>query len=191
MAIRVIVGAVLSAIVLMAWGFVFWTVLPYPMEMMDRLPDDAPVVHALEKAETGVYFLPYPDREAMSGNDPEAKAAFLARHEKGPLLQVFYRKEGVQAMDPKFFAMGFGQMFVASFLAAVLLCLALPGLGGYPARVLFVFLLGVFASVSLTLGDPIWFHHPWKYALYLSGFHVAGWALVAPVLGLVVRQGRG
>jgi hypothetical protein len=187
--LRLLIGVLLSAVVLMAWGFVFWMVLPFAPNVMQRLPDDERIARALSEAgtPTGTYFYPYPDREAMSGKDPEAQQAFIRKHSGGPLMQISYRREGVQAMDPAYFAVGFGHMLAGSLLAGVLLLIALPRLPSYPARVGFVFLVALFATVSITLGRPIWFHHPWRFALLMAGFHLFGWLLSALVLALVIR----
>ena len=37
--VRVVIAVILSAIIQMAWGFVFWTVLPFSQPMVGELPD--------------------------------------------------------------------------------------------------------------------------------------------------------
>jgi len=188
MAIRLVVGAVLSAVVLFGWGAVYWMALPFGQHMFGRLPDEAAVADALARqdVESGTYIVPYCDCQTMR-SDPEVKAAMEKRHREGPLMQIIYRKEGIDVMNPKVFALGFGQLLASSLLVAFLLALAAPSLPGFPTRVLFVVLLGAFASLSVTLADPIWYHHPWKFALMKAGFQVAGWLPAGAVLGAVIR----
>jgi hypothetical protein len=188
MVFRLLLGVLLASVVWMGWGFVFWEYLPFGHDALGRLPDEARVVGALQESapETGVYFSPLADRETMSGNDPKAKEALERRHKSGPLVQIIYRKEGVENVGAVF-ALGFAHFLVSSLLVGLLLLLALPGLGGYLPRVLFVALAGLFASVAITLAQPIWFHHPWKFSLTLAGFYAAGWLLAGVVMGLVIR----
>ena len=55
------------------------------------------------------------------------------RHLEGPLVEVIYRKEGVDAMSPGYFAMGFVHMALSALLAGALLSLAAPALRSYVA----------------------------------------------------------
>jgi hypothetical protein len=188
--IRVLVGALLSAVVLMGWGFVFWEVLPVHDYTLKKLTDEQAVVVDLKKGnpESGHYFIPFPDKVALSGKDPTATESLTKRRREGPLVEIIYRKEGVEGlMDPMIFVQGFIHFLVSALIAGLLLTMALPNLPTYLGRVLFVFLLGLFASVVVTLSDPIWFLHPWQFALLKGAFEAAGWLLAGLVLGLVVR----
>lgn len=188
--IRLVVAAFLAAVLQFVWGFCFWSFSPMSKDMIGKLADEDKVVQALKEAnpETGMYFLPYPDCECMSGDNPEALEAFTRRHAEGPLVQIMYRKEGVACMDPKQMGLGFGHMAAGSFVAGLLLLMAGPGLRTYFARVLFVALLGVFAAFAINFAQPIWFHHPWKFHLLQSVFDVVSWTLAAVVLAALVRR---
>ncbi len=190
MAIRLVGGAVLSALMLFGWGAVYWMVLPFGKEMFGKLPNETAVTEAMAKqdVESGTYIVPHCDCNVLKGDDEEAKAAILKRHREGPLMQITYRKEGINPMSPQTFAVGLGHCVVSSLLMAVLLALAAPGLPNFPLRVLFVVLVGAFAGFAVTLADPIWYHHPWKFALLKAGFEVAGWVPAGAVLGLLVRR---
>lgn len=185
--VRIAIGAVISGVVLMVWGFVFWTVLPWTKCMTRPLPEGEKTAKVLTESidESGMYFYPMPDEATMS--DEDAMNSFLEQHKKGPLVQVIFRKEGLQPMDPAILGMGFAHFIVASILAGVLLTLALPGLQSYLARVLFVFLLGCFATFTINLSNPIWFHHPWSFALFQTSFDLVCWLLAGLVLGAVIK----
>jgi hypothetical protein len=185
--IRLVVGALLSAVVLMVWGAVFWMVLPWGHSTIKGLPNEDAVARVLRDAvpESGSYFYPYPDPALMKGHDPEAREIFTIKNRRGPVFQLVYRKEGLDANDPSVFGFGFAHFAAASFLAGLLLWAAAPR--HYAARVLFVAGAGVFASVAVTLSNPIWFHHPWHAALVQAGFDVGCWVLAGLVLGALVR----
>src|SRR4051794_28712309 len=127
--IRLIVAVLLAAVLQFVWGSVFWTVTPMCKEMIGKLPDESKVMQALKEAnpETGVYFLPFPDPDVMSGENKEKTEEFTKRHTEGPLVQVIYSREGAPCMDMKVFALGFAHMVGGSLLAGVLLLMAGPG----------------------------------------------------------------
>ena len=53
-----------------------------------------------------------------------------------------------------------------------------------------MFLIGVFATVAVTIAKPIWFFHPWPAVLYEAAFQVIGWLLAGVVLALLVRPAK-
>lgn len=185
--VRYLLGALLSAIVVFFWGYVFWGLSPIPYFFMHRFNDQTEVGKVLERnaPESGVYFLPFPG-DATSP-DPEVRKALLENHRKGPLVEVQYNKEGDDMESPVIYAAGFGQILLSSLLVGLLLWMALPNLKTYPMRVLFVFLAGVFASAAITLAGPIWFYHPWQGAANVAIHHLVGWLLAGLVMGLVMR----
>ncbi len=188
--IRLFLGALLSAVVLFMWGYVFWSVSGVMYQFMFRLPDENQAVQMFQdhNLESGTYLVPFPDAAALNGTDAEKRGTYLAQRVKGPLMEIVYRKEGAaEPGNPLVLARGFCHYFAASLLAAVLLIMAQPGLQFYPARVLFVFLLGVFATVAITFAKPIWFFHPWPTVLYEAAFQAVGWLLAGIMLGAVIR----
>lgn len=187
--IRLIVGAVLSAVVLFAWGFVFWYSSGIMYRFMHPVTDEAEVTQVLQKniPESGAYIIPFPEPDAMSGANREKAAALLSSRLKGPIVEIAYRKEGLDPTSPNELVAGFCHYLAASLLAGVLLVLAQPGLQRYLARVLFVTVLGVFACVAIAFARPIWFHHPWPAVLYESGYNAIGWLLAGLVMALVIR----
>lgn len=190
--IRLVVGAVLSAAVLFAWQVFFWDYSGLPYRFTHPLPNEDEAAQALRNAnlESGTYLLPFPVPEGVSGADPQREAAYHSRRVRGPIVEVIYRKEGVDAIDSQRYVAGFCQFLAASLLAGVLLVMAQPGLPRYPVRVLFVAVVGVFATVAVGLQGPIWFHHPWPAVLYEAGQQAVGWLAAGSVMGLVVRPLR-
>jgi hypothetical protein len=102
-------------------------------------------------------------------------------------VEIIYRKDGLDPISPQEMAVGFCHFLAASLLAGVLLIMAQPGLPRYWMRVLYVTLVGAFATVAISFAGPIWFHHPWPAVLYTSAYQLIGWLLAGLVLGLVIR----
>ena len=126
--IRLILGAVLAAVVLFAWGFVFWAGSGVMYQFMHRLDNEEEVALALQKTDpaSGTYLIPFPDRAAMDGSDKDKTAALKARQLKGPVVEIIYRKEGLDPLSSQEMVMGFCQFLAASLLAGVLLVMRSP-----------------------------------------------------------------
>jgi hypothetical protein len=182
-ALRIVLAAILSTAVLMAWGFVFWTMIPWSHTFFGRMPDEAAVLAAMKDSgqETGVYM--FPSRDMNAPTDEE-----IERFQTGPLGFVFYRTAGADANPQSMYINGAANFLVASLIAGTLLCLAGPGLCSFAARWAFVTLLGVFAVITTNLAFPIWFHHPWEYWLKMSAYDVSNWFLAGIVLAAIVRN---
>jgi hypothetical protein len=187
--VRLLVGAVLAALVLFGWGFLFWVKSPLRYAVLKTMPNERGIVDKLQEnlPESGVYLSPFEDESRFKDDRETAEKELWERHRQGPLVEVIYRKEGVDPMNPALFGVGFTQMFLSALLVGLLLKLALPSLPSYSSRVLFVFVAGIFAAVSVELSLPIWFHHPWGLPLFNALYHASRWFLAGLVLGAVLR----
>ncbi len=185
--VALLLGSLVSAAVLMAWGFVFWMGLPLADAVLRPLPDGDRFAAALADsiAESGVYMHPAPPRE--NEGDPQADEEFLEKHAQGPLVQVIFRREGIAVTDPTVYILGFVQFFAMSLVLGVLLSMVSGSLPRYIHRIGVAVLVGVFGIVAVRLADSIWFHHPWPYFALLAAFEM-GQALIAGlVMGSFVR----
>jgi hypothetical protein len=190
--VRVLVAALLAAVVLFFWGFVWWMVLPFGSSVIQPVPlplaDQEKFVAGLETLTpaSGVYFFPYAGPSAS----PEDQEVVQKRQREGPLVEVVYRKNGVDAMSPAYFAKGFGHMVLSALLAGTLLSLAAPALRSYPRRVAFAALLGFFGAFAFDLSSILWFNHPWQFPVMMAAFNASGWLLASLVLAAVIRPAR-
>jgi hypothetical protein len=188
--VRVLVAALLAAVVLFFWGFLWWVVLPFAGWAMKPVPYQtrAKVTDGMKTlfSESGVYFLPFPEE----GATPRDLEDVQQRQREGPLVEVIYRKDGVEAMSPAYFATGFGHMALSALLAGALLSLAAPALRSYPRRVAFAALLGFFGAFAFDLSSILWFHHPWQFPVMMAAFDASGWLLASLVLAAVIRPAR-
>ena len=88
--VRVIIAVVLSAVVQMTWGFLFWAVMPFSQTIVQELPDEGRVMAALRETvkESGHYFAPHPSR----GKDSQGEKAVMEEIRQGPLVEIVYQK---------------------------------------------------------------------------------------------------
>lgn len=187
--LRFLLAVVLSATLQFAWGFAFWSGSPMSKQMIQGAPEEEKIAEVLRTTlpDSGVYFLPYP--VCMDGEcDESTQEQFLHKHQAGPLVQIVYRREGLDAMSPVVLGLGFAHFLASSLLAGFLLFLAGPGLPHFFSRVLFVCLLGVFATLTIQFANPIWFHHPWKFTLLHSVYDVGCWIVSAFALAGLIRR---
>lgn len=172
---RLITGAVLAAIAMFIWGFLYFTVNPMARAVFQRAPDDAAAQAALLEVlpETGTYVIP--------GN-MEDEAAFAELHEAGPIAFVHYTGEGRPVMSSHVLLYGFLHMLITALLIGWLLRMAAPGLPGYGARVGFVALAGLTASVFTHIGAIIWWSLPAGWFVFAAVYDLTAWIVAGLVL---------
>ena len=193
MATRVLLAAVLAAVLMFLWGFAFWGMgIPVAMGMMDPLPgnDDGSAGVKLQElvgagGETRVYVYPWPP------NSEEAAETFNQLHRAGPIVQLFYRKEGSEPMSPTIFALGWLHYFALALLAGILLKIALPALPTFGQRVCVVSIVGLIGAIWSTIAGAIWFSHPWRYAIGDAAYGIVAGLLMAVVLAAIIKPRLG
>lgn len=164
------VGSLVSALVLFVWGYLFWNVLPFSENSIQRLSGESQVLVEQLQLSEGMTIFPHP-------------SDLTSDVQHGPYLEISYSAD-VRYLDPKVFAAGLLHYFVAAILFGILLDMARGALPDYASRVAFGLVFGLAATVLLNLGEPIWFHRSWQYALGVAGYDLG----MGLLLGLV--QGR-
>jgi hypothetical protein len=184
MAVRLVIGAVVAAVAMFLWGFVFWGLLPVSKTVMRPLPNEAAVVSTLQGASlpTAVYFYPFPE-----GADADAMALTQKQYLAGPIVELRYRAEGAPMMDPTVMAKGFLHFLAATLLVGAMLGFTLPAGPGFGRRWAFVFLFGLTAAFFHDFSGPIWFFNPWDFGLLNFGYHVVGWLIGGLVLAFFLK----
>jgi hypothetical protein len=186
MAIRLLIGAILAAIVMFVWGGAFWMVLATQIGFMRQADPDVLKAMVSHEAESGEYFYPMP---VSIDATPDDRKAAEEKTKAGPLMEISFRNEGVET-GPLFFATGFGHLLALGIIAGFLLTMAVKGLPTYLSRVGFVLLLGILASAAIDVEQVVWMHHPWRYPTMLAIYHVGSWLLAGIVLGAIIRPPR-
>jgi hypothetical protein len=176
-----LVGSLLSAVAMFAWGFLFWTT-PLGKATLAHGVDSERAQEALGQLfpADGAYFVP--DR-----SEGESQESWIGQHRRGPLALVFIHRAGADPMQPIVFVNGFLHMLITCVVIAWLLGKAVPALPSYGARVGFVLLAGFAATFWGHAGDPIWFFNPWKYHLMAMFYDLVAWGLAGLILARFVR----
>jgi hypothetical protein len=189
MAVRVFTAAVLSAVLMFMWGFVYWgPVLNMTANLMAPLPAD----HELDvlaplrssKMPSGMYVYPGPLKDQ---GDEEAVAAWEAKIKEGPVFHMAYHAAGVSPMDPMMFAKGFAHQFVIALLAGILLATVVHGLPTYPSRVGVLVLVALIAAVWTNIGSVIWWFNTPKYAAGQMAYELVAGLLMALVTAAIIK----
>lgn len=192
MAIRVIGAAIASAVLMFAWGFVFWgPVFNATARIHEALPADAELdlLAPMRAAEmpSGMYVYPGPLADM---GDPEAVDAWNKKLADGPLFQLAYQRGGASPMEPATMAKGLAHNFLIALLAGMLLATATPALSGYSSRVGFVVVLTLVGIVWTNVGDVIWWFHSIRYCLGHMLYEGVAGLLMALVTAAIVRTPR-
>lgn len=193
MVLRTLGGALLSAVIFMVWGFLFWAILESPQGVLDPVPNEAGVMQVLKESlpATGSYFFPsHPGEEPGTDHAAEFEI-YMTRHRAGPIGLIHFRGSGVDPLSPDVYLFGFLHFFVSSLIAAFLLVLAIPIFDTYVHRVIFLTGLGIFGVVAVKFTEPIWWRLPWAFHLHVALFLVVGWFLSALVMAWIIRPERG
>lgn len=189
MIVRVLIGTLLVTVLQVVWGNFVWASSGWPLLVLRALPHENALLAVLKEhlPVAGDYCYPWPSEPPGGADEQQAAwAAFLTRHQEGPLVRVSYRPHGVDLESPVVFAAGCGYTFLATLLVATLLALAAPGLPTFSRRLTFILLLGLFAALG-PLGDILWFHRPWPFPLFLTAYVGTSWLLAAPFLAFLIK----
>lgn len=177
-------GALVGALAMFVWGFVFWGVLPFGSSVI-KAPTNQIGFQGMLKAafdETGVYMVPYSD-------DP-SDTEFQRLHTEGPIAMVYYREEGSEPMAPSTFVMGYLHEVVALLIMGLALKLVSPA--GFGGRLGLVLLAGLAGSFLANLSAPIWWLQPWDLAVVNLIYESIAWLLGGLALAAFVKPaGQG
>jgi hypothetical protein len=186
---RVLLAALLSAVAMFFWGFVFWgPVLNMTVRLMAPLPAtvelDTLAPLRAEKLADGMYVYPGP---LVDQSDEAATKAWERKINEGPIFHMTYKESGVSPMDPGMFAQGFAHSFVLALLGGVLLSSVAAYLPSYGRRFAVLALASFLAALWTPIGDMIWWFHPTKYALGSAAYTLVAGLLMAAITAAIVR----
>lgn len=188
--VRVLVAAILGALVVFIWGAVAWTVLQPYNDGFKRMSDEAAVTAVLDAnlPESGAYFLPPMPEHGPNVSDEERIAineAFTARHEKGPLGMILFHKSGEPIMEPLILVRGYGIQAGAAFIMA--LVLAIARVPSFVGRFAIALLMAMFAVTMTHIVNWNFLRFPDGFTLVLIADGVIAWALGGFVIALIVK----
>lgn len=188
---KVILAALLAAIVSFAWGACSWMVMGWHEQGLHDFKDEAAVA-AVIKANathgTGMYALPYP-RKPVSYADPAEKEklnqSLIERKEAGPYVYAVVRPGKLEANLYENLGWSFGRSFLAALLLGALLHQTVLA---FPARLAFCAGAGLFAAVVCIVPERIWFELPLREVIVGTADCVIEWTLAGVVLALFLGK---
>jgi hypothetical protein len=191
MARRVVIAGILGGLVMFVWLFVAHEFLPLGELGVGEIPNEAPVLSAMQAAipQAGLYLFPgmglRPDATMQQRN--AAMPAYMKKYEQSP--------HGFLVYHPASGAFPFGQTLVREgalnllegLLAAWLLSLAAAG-KGYSERAGFVVILGALAAVTTNVEYWNWYDFPGKYVGGYMVTQIIGFTLMGLIVAAVVKS---
>lgn len=188
---KIILGAVLAAIVVFAWEALSWTVVGWHQNGFRAFRDESKVAEVIKANATsghGIYLLPDMG-EAPKIATAEEKKAFEAKQrlavKDGPYVYAIVRPGRADVSMGMNLTLSFIRSLVCSFLIAALLSQTALF---YPARIAFVAAAGLFAGLAADMPMWIWFENPGRDVVVNIADHVITWVIGGAVLGLFVGK---
>jgi len=188
---RILLAGILGGIAMFAWSFVAHMILPLGMTGVSEIPNEAPVLSALQSSiggSSGLYMFP-----GMGlGPNPSMKDvnAAMPQYEKklagNPNGILIYHPPGGKAMEPRQLIREFLTEFVEALLAAWLL--VRTRLATYASRVGFVLVVGLVAAITTNIPYWNWYGFPTNYTLAYMLIEVVGYLVAGLVAAAVLRQ---
>jgi len=184
---QILVGGLLGGITLFMWGFISWAAMDWHSNTVRSHEGIEAVVENIDEhlPETGVYYFP---PMTFEKDDTEAMDAWLELHRTEPHGMIFYNATPGDPMPPSRLLQGFMVDIIACMMASVLLVMALPSLGGYWQRVMFVLSLGVFAIMSIHLVQDVFHDMPSSWTTGQALDMTASWFFVGLVLAGIIKN---
>jgi hypothetical protein len=189
---RVLVAGIVAGVVSFLWGLVSHVVLNPGQSAMKPIPEEPVVLRAISEhlKEPGFYFFPsmMDQPKASLEQQKAAQAAYLKAYETRPHGVLIYSPPNGPLKFGSLLGKQLGIEVACGLIAALLLSMAAGALPNFAARVMFVALLGLFASMSIDAPYWNWYGFPTAYFRAQLIDEVVGWGLVGVVLAIMIRR---
>ena len=156
--VRILIGSIVGGVAMFIVGFLLWaTPLQYFGYSTATDAQNAAIQLSLAQnlPHTGHYMVPNP-MTAVGGNG----------YTKGPIASVDYNSSGYSTAEPAAMIGGFIQEVIVSLMIGLSLLAVAGRVTDFPSRAKLAIGLSAAATVMINLGDPIWMHADWRYAIY-------------------------
>ena len=172
---KLILGSVLAALALFAWGFIYYGFSGIPYRFLGQ-SSDAVALSLKESFPTdGTYIFPDPRTDNME-----------ELQKRGPVAMIHIKPDGVP--DPmSMMGAGFIHGWIYSLLLAILLK-QICKKTGYGGRVGFVVLAATIGAFAARFGDAVWWQQAWGWQLANFAYAIAGGLIIGLILAKFVPQ---
>jgi hypothetical protein len=175
---KLTLGALAAAVAMFITGFVFYAT---PLSMIqykgvgetEQAAVQGALAANLTATGTGTYMIPSPDSAEGS-----------VMYGKGPIATVHYNAKGFSTEDASGMIGGFVQEFIVCMILAFALSKLDRRVPDFASRAQIVVGFAVAASGLINLGQPVWMHEDWSYAVYAF---LADAAMLA-IPGLIIAR---
>lgn len=187
---RVVIAGILGGLAVFLWTFAAHEFLPLGEMGVGEIPDEAPVVSAMQSAipHAGLYLFPGFDL----GPNPTAEQrkaampAYMKKYEQSPHgILVYHPASGAFPFGAALARAGLLNL-VEGLLAAWLLSWGASG-RGYAARVGFVVIAGILATLTTNAEYWNWYEFPSTYVAGYMITQVIGYTLVGLIAAAFVK----
>jgi hypothetical protein len=191
MTARILVAAVVGAIVMFIWSSIAHMVLPLGEAGIRELPNEPAVLDALKTSvgdARGLYIFPGtglgPD--ATRAQRREAMGKVQEKIANNPSGFLMYHPAGRQVNFGKLLGVEFATELAEAVL--VLFLLAQTNIASFAGRVFFVTVAGVLAAIATNVSYWNWYGFPKRYTAAYMCIQVVGFFLVGIVGGLMLKR---
>lgn len=166
-------AVIICAVVLFAWGFVSWMVLPWHQIVANEFTDETEVAEAIKKNApiAGVYYLPFAQEDHKAGETAAFVNALPQGYDPGMIKQLVIQ-------------------FIGDLISAlIVICLLSQTAGlGYWGRVGFVALVGVGIGFISHFPYWNWFGFPTPYVIVTVVDSLIAWFLAGLIIAKLVAK---
>jgi len=190
MAKRVLLAGLLGGIAMYIWTALAHMVLPLGEAGIKEMPNETAVLSAMRSSlgeSPGLYLFPGmglgPD--ATSQQKQAAMQQYSQKLAANPSGIVMYNPPGMQALAPRQFIAEFVKELIEALLVVVLL--AQTRLASFAARLGFVVVAGVLASIGTNVSYWNWYGFPATYTAAYMTTQILGFVCVGLVAAAMVK----
>lgn len=172
---KILLGGIVGAIILFAWGMFSWMYLPWHMRTLNNFKDETAVSQAISAnaPQSGIYVLP-----SMTTAEKGPQAGM-------PMVFASVDAKGMPASMTPQIIKGFIIQFI---IAALLTWILLLSSRSYAQNLGMIILLALTAAVAGNLPYWNWFSFDMNYTLVMIADTLVGWFLAGLALARIARR---
>ena len=184
---RILLAGVLGGLTIFLWSSLSHMVLMLGGTGIKSMPHEDVVLSVIHEnvREPGFYFFPGMDEsKKMSA---EEQKQWEDKYRKGPAGIMILQPPGADPMMVRQLLTELASNIVCLLIAAFLLSQTLSGGSTFAGRLLFVALMGLFASTAIDVSYWNWYRFPDSYTLAAMTDAVVGHGLAGIVLAAIIK----
>jgi len=188
---RIVIAAVVSAVVVFMWGFISWGMLGIWSGQVRNLPEHERVTAVLMETlpEDGAYFFP-PMSDDVRHSDKAIRDAATERwqadHRRGPIGMIMINRAGKEPMPPSVFISALAMNFLNGILLAIVVSAVARSGANFATRFFVGLAVALFAALSTHVSNWNWFHFPADWTIAVGVDHMIGWGLACAATAVIV-----